>query len=143
MRPRNARATTPCRWRSASNCVVVAALLVLAVAVGGVHAARKPSEWARMSDKAWEAAAAEWDEDDDPEERMSEDQFEYARMMRAKDQGLPAGVRRCGWARLHSTHPSTHPVTVPPSNRACMHARRWTSTTLTSTLPRASRWGTR
>lgn len=69
--------------------------VVLATLPRPVSCARKPSDWARMTDEEWEAVAAQWEEDDDPEERKPEGQYEYERMMRAKEEGIPQGVRRC------------------------------------------------
>ena len=81
--------------RGGSSMWVAAATLAFVVLSTFPHSAssaRKPSEWARMTDEEWEAVAAQWEEDDDPEERKPEGQYEYERMMRAKEEGIPQGV---------------------------------------------------
>jgi len=72
--------------------VVVLLFGVILLHCPSSEAARKPSEWATMTDEQWEEIGAQWDEDDDPEERKIEDQFEYERVMRAKEQGVPVGI---------------------------------------------------
>lgn len=69
--------------------VLIASVLPIASAI---RTARKPADWAQMSDKEWEEVAAQWDEEDDLEERKEEGQFEYERMMQQKKRGVPVGV---------------------------------------------------
>jgi hypothetical protein len=83
MRPRRSRLAP----------VTLALALAALTLASTTLAARRPSEWARMTDEEWQAIAGQWDESDDPEERKVEDQYEYERMMRARERGVPPGVR--------------------------------------------------
>lgn len=67
-------------------------VLFLTMQISWIESARRPADWARMTDDEWNKIEEQWAETDAEEERKIEGQYEYERMMQKKKQGVPQGV---------------------------------------------------